>query len=119
MDLNAVKVTCLCSLHVIMQPEHLEEIIGVYEKGGHFDALIALMEQGLGTDNAHDGIFTEFALVYTEYKPETLMERLRVYVLLAPQRRQSGVKACESARASGTKLSICTPRTANETLLVR
>ena len=62
------KLAASCGLHVICHPDHLDELIGVYEQNGHFTELIELMEQGLGDDNAHMGIFTELAILYTKVR---------------------------------------------------
>jgi clathrin heavy chain len=38
-----------------------------------------LMEQGLGLDNAHSGIFTELGILYSKYLPEKLMEHIKIF----------------------------------------
>ncbi len=35
-----------CGLHIIVSADHLEELIGNYEKWGVFEELISLLEQG-------------------------------------------------------------------------
>jgi len=60
------KLACVSGLNVVMQPDHLDELIGVYEQGCHFDELLSLMEQGLGDESAHNGIFTELAILYSK-----------------------------------------------------
>jgi hypothetical protein len=67
-----------CGLHIIVSPDHLEELIGNYEKWGHFEELISLLEQGLGLEQAHQGIFTELGILYAKYRPEKLMEHVKV-----------------------------------------
>ena len=39
-----------------------------YQRRGHFDALIGLMESGLGLERAHMGIFTELGMLYAKFK---------------------------------------------------
>merc|ERR1711871_677020 len=51
-----------CGLHIIVSPDHLEELIMAYERVGHSDHLISLLESGLGQENAHQGIFTELGI---------------------------------------------------------
>jgi clathrin heavy chain len=68
-----------CGLHIIVSPDHLEELIGNYEKWGHFEELISLLEQGLGQEHAHQGIFTELGILYAKYRPEKVMEHVKVY----------------------------------------
>jgi clathrin heavy chain len=41
--------------------------------------LMQLMEQGLGLDNAHAGIFTELGVLYSKYLPEKLMEHVKIF----------------------------------------
>jgi clathrin heavy chain len=69
----------ICGLHIIVHPDHLEELIGHYERAGRSTELMQLMEQGLGLDNAHSGIFTELAVLYTKYLPSKLMEHIKIF----------------------------------------
>ncbi len=39
-----------------------------YQRRGHFDALMALLESGIGLERAHMGIFTELGILYAKYK---------------------------------------------------
>lgn len=59
--------------------DDLEEVSDYYQNRGHFDQLIALMESGLGLERAHMGIFTELGVLYARYKPEKLMEHLKLF----------------------------------------
>lgn len=69
----------ICGLHIIVHPDHLEELIGHYERAGRSTELIQLMEQGLGLDNAHAGIFTELGVLYSKYLPDKLMEHIKIF----------------------------------------
>lgn len=69
----------VCGLHIIVHPDHLEELIGHYERMGRTVELLALMEQGLGLDHAHAGIFTELGVLYTKYNPDKLMEHIKIF----------------------------------------
>jgi len=69
----------ICGLHIIVHPDHLEELIGHYERAGRSTELIQMMEQGLGLDSAHTGIFTELGVLYTKYLPEKLMEHIKIF----------------------------------------
>jgi len=85
----------ICGLHIIVHPDHLEELIGHYERAGRSKELITLLEQGIGGDNAHAGIFTELGILYTKYNSEKLMEHIKIFHL-----RMNVVKmlrACEKA----------------------
>lgn len=85
-----------CGLHIIMNPDHLEELIESYEKLGHFEELVKLLETGLGQEEAHSGIFTELAVLYSKYFPEKLMNHISVFKtrLNVPK----VLRACEAGR---------------------
>jgi len=85
-----------CGLHIITAPDHLDDLIGRYEAKGYFDELINLMEQGLGLDDAHIGIFTELAILYSKYQENKLMEHLKIFMTRLNVKKV--VKACERAR---------------------
>eukprot|EP01116_Phalansterium_solitarium_P013913 TRINITY_DN3136_c0_g1_i1.p1 TRINITY_DN3136_c0_g1~~TRINITY_DN3136_c0_g1_i1.p1 ORF type:complete len:1727 (-),score=785.73 TRINITY_DN3136_c0_g1_i1:319-5382(-) len=65
-------------LHIVIQPDELEELITVYETRGYFEELIAVLESAMSTDRTHVGLFTELAGLYSKYKEEKLMEFLRL-----------------------------------------
>jgi len=69
----------ICGLHIVIRPDELEEIIGFYEIRGHFEEVIALLEAGLISDRSHPAMFTELAILYSKYKPDKLMEHLRIF----------------------------------------
>ncbi|KAG7385041.1 hypothetical protein PHYPSEUDO_001977 [Phytophthora pseudosyringae] len=78
-DVNEFRLAGLCGLHIIVHPDHLEELILHYEKRGHSAELLKLMEQGLGLEGAHAGIFTELAILYSKYLPSKLMEHIKIF----------------------------------------
>lgn len=78
-DVNEFRLAGLCGLHIIVHPDHLEELILHYEKRGHSAELLKLMEQGLGLEGAHAGIFTELAILYSKYMPSKLMEHIKIF----------------------------------------
>lgn len=53
----------LCGLNIIVNADDLEEVSEFYQKRGHFDEIIALLESGIGLERAHMGIFTELGEV--------------------------------------------------------
>lgn len=69
----------ICALHLIIHAEELEELIRLYENRGNFEELMQLLEAGLGLERAHMGMFTELAVLYSKYKPERLMEHLKLF----------------------------------------
>merc|ERR1719261_969876 len=83
----------ICALHIIVNPDELEELIASYEKYGHFDEVISVMEAGLGLERAHMGIFTELGVLYSKYKEEKLMEHIKLFWSRLNIRKM--LKACE------------------------
>ncbi|CAM9500229.1 unnamed protein product, partial [Sphacelaria rigidula] len=73
------RLASVCGLHILKHPDHVEELIQHYERAGHPTELIQLMEQGLGLEEAHSGVFTELAVLYTKYAPEKLMEHIKIF----------------------------------------
>ena len=69
----------LCGLSIIVQADELEEVAEFYQARGRYDELISLMESGLGLERSHMGIFTELGILYAKYRPEKLMEHLKLF----------------------------------------
>jgi len=69
----------ICGLQLMQQGDELEELIRHYEGLGHFDEIIELLEKGSSNDRSHVTIFTCLALLYSKYRPEKLMEHLKLY----------------------------------------
>jgi len=68
----------VAGMHIIVHPDHLEELIAQYEKGGHFEELISLLDSGLANERAHVGMFTELGILYSKYKPEKLSDFIKM-----------------------------------------
>jgi len=83
----------ICALHIIVNPDELEELIASYEKFGHFDEVISVMEAGLVLERAHMGIFTELGVLYSKYKESKLMEHIKLFWSRLNIRKM--LKACE------------------------
>eukprot|EP00775_Hariotina_reticulata_P002628 gene2628-2929_t len=73
------KLAQLCGLNIIVNADDLDEVSEFYQRRGHFEQLMALMESGLGLERAHMGIFTELGILYAKFKPEKLMEHLKLF----------------------------------------
>ncbi|KAI5123544.1 hypothetical protein M0805_006703 [Coniferiporia weirii] len=70
----------ICGLNIVVHAEELAGVLQSYERRGYFDEVLALMEAGLSLERAHMGIFTELAILYSRYRPEKLMEHLKLFV---------------------------------------
>jgi len=68
----------IAGMHIIVHPDHLEELIAHYEKGGHFEELISLLDAGLTSERSHVGMYTELGILYAKYKPEKLMDFIKM-----------------------------------------
>lgn len=85
-----------CGLHIVVNPDHLEELIACYNRYGYFEELIQLLEEGLGLDQAHPGIFSQLAVMYSKHKHDKLMEHLRMFWSRMHMPRV--INACEQGR---------------------
>jgi len=73
------RLASICGLEVIKYPDHLDEVVTYYSDLGHFGHVISLFEQGIGLEDAHIGIFTELAILYTMLLPEKVMDHCKVF----------------------------------------
>jgi clathrin heavy chain len=46
----------------------------MYERRGHFEEIVGLLEAGLSLERAHMGIFTELSILLSKYKPAKCAE---------------------------------------------
>lgn len=76
-DKEDFKLAKICGLNLIVHPEELQAIISLYESRGLFQEMLDLFEAGLGLERAHMGLFTETAIAYAKYQPESMFEHLK------------------------------------------
>jgi len=57
-----------------------EEMIDKDEEIKSLKELIALLEQGILLDRAHQGLYTQLGVLYCKYKEEKVMEHIRLFV---------------------------------------
>jgi len=69
----------ICGLNIIIQIDELEELIRTYEKYGYYEQLLTLLEAGINLERSHVGMFTELAILYSKYRPEKLMDHLKIF----------------------------------------
>ncbi|KAG6381525.1 hypothetical protein JVT61DRAFT_112 [Boletus reticuloceps] len=70
----------ICGLNIVVHAEELPGILQSYERRGHFDEVLTLLEAALSLERAHMGIFTELSILYSKYRPGKLMEHLKLFV---------------------------------------
>ncbi|TXT13046.1 hypothetical protein VHUM_01447 [Vanrija humicola] len=78
-DKKEFRLAQICGLNLIVHAEELPQLLSLYQRNGYFDEIIALMEAGLGLERAHMGMFTELSVLYAKYRPEKLMEHLKLF----------------------------------------
>lgn len=69
----------MCAMHIIVYMDHLMDLLKHYERLGHFNELIAVLEQGINLDRAHQGMYTQLGVLYAKYKEEKLMEHIKLF----------------------------------------
>lgn len=84
------------ALAIIVSPDHLDELVEFYERLGLYDEIVKIMEQGIGLENAHTGVFTSLAVLYSKYKEEKLMEHCKIY--FSRMQIPRVIRACEEGR---------------------
>ena len=85
----------ICGLNLIVDAEQLQELVKEYERNGYFDELISLLEQGLGLERAHMGMFTELGIALSKYNPGNLMEHIKIF--WSRMNMPKMIRACEEA----------------------
>ncbi|KAK6843019.1 clathrin heavy chain [Apiospora arundinis] len=85
----------ICGLNLIVDAEQLQTLVKQYEYEGYFDELIDLLEQGLGLERAHMGMFTELGIALSRYHPERLMEHIKLF--WSRMNLPKLIRACEEA----------------------
>ena len=71
------KIANAAGMNIVVHPDHLDELIITYEKYDCVDEMINLLEQAMGLERAHVGIYTELGILYAKYHPEKFMEHIR------------------------------------------
>ncbi|KAF1892552.1 hypothetical protein Lal_00011019 [Lupinus albus] len=78
-SLNSFELSECNGKTMSIKVDDLEEVSEYYQNRGCFNELISLMESGLGLERAHMGIFTELGVLYARYRPEKLMEHIKLF----------------------------------------
>ncbi|PRT52721.1 Clathrin heavy chain [Wickerhamiella sorbophila] len=95
LDKKEFKLAQICGLNLIVHAEEMHGLVSRYEYMGAIEELISLLEQGLGLERAHMGMFTELAVVFSKYHPEKLMEHLNLF--WSRINIPKVIRACEAA----------------------
>ena len=73
------KLAEIAGQHLVVFPEHLIEIVKVYERYGYPEQLIELIEKCLGMEGEHVGMYTELGILYAKHQQTKLMTHLKTY----------------------------------------
>ena len=71
------KIANAAGMNIVVHPDHLDDLILTYEKYGCVDEMINLLEQAMGLERAHVGIYTELGILFAKYYPERLMDHIK------------------------------------------
>lgn len=94
-DQGEFRLAEICGLNLIVHAEELKDLVEKYEYIGRFDEVMKLFESGLSLERAHMGMFTELAVLYSKYRPDSLMEHLKLF--WSRINIPKVIKACEDA----------------------
>jgi len=78
-DAEEFRFAQLAALNIVIHPDHLDEVSRHYVNSGYWDELIKLLEQGISGERVHNNMFTELAILYSKFKPEKLLEHLKLF----------------------------------------
>eukprot|EP01059_Diplonema_ambulator_P004728 TRINITY_DN1445_c0_g1_i1.p1 TRINITY_DN1445_c0_g1~~TRINITY_DN1445_c0_g1_i1.p1 ORF type:complete len:1712 (+),score=871.44 TRINITY_DN1445_c0_g1_i1:90-5225(+) len=78
-DAEEFRLAATAAQHVIVVADELDGLIHFFESRGRVEELIGLLKQGLTSDRAHVGMFTELGILYAKYKHEKLMEHIKLW----------------------------------------
>lgn len=78
-DASEFRLAQMCGINIIVYMDQLNELIRHYEHLGFFSELIALLEQGINLDRAHQGIYTQLGVCYCKYREEKVMEHIKLF----------------------------------------
>ncbi|XP_075389517.1 clathrin heavy chain 2 isoform X1 [Tenrec ecaudatus] len=78
-DAQEFHLAQLCGLHVVIHAQELEQLTHYYQDRGFFEELMCLLEEALGLEQAHMGMFTELAILYSKFKPQKMSEYLELF----------------------------------------
>lgn len=94
-DKKEFRLAQLCGLNLIIDAEQLQTLVKQYERNGYFDELISLLQAGMGLERAHMGMFTELGIALSRYRPEEVMDHLKLFWSRVNMPKM--IKACEEA----------------------
>ena len=69
----------LSAMNIIVYMDHLLDLVKHYERLGYFQELIAVLEQGINLDRAHQGMYTQLGVLYAKYREDKLMEHIKLF----------------------------------------
>jgi clathrin heavy chain len=78
-DGKQFRLAQICGMSIAVHADELEDLVQFYVARGLFSEIIALMEYCLNIERTHQGIFTQLAILYSRFKPEKLLEHIKLF----------------------------------------
>lgn len=75
---NELKFAATAAQHLATQPDELPDLVRLYESAGLHDELLNVMKAASGVANVHMALFTELGVLYAKYRPERLLEHIKM-----------------------------------------
>jgi len=78
-EAHQFRLAQMCGVNIVVQADELEDLVRFYVERGHFEEVIGLLEYAIHLERTHMGMFTELGILYSRFKPEKLMEHIKVF----------------------------------------
>ncbi|KAH7823081.1 Clathrin heavy chainC [Monocercomonoides exilis] len=78
-DAHQFRLAQMCGVNIVVQADELEELVQYYTDRGRFEEVISLLEYAMRLERTHMGMFTELGILYSRFKPEKLMEHIKLF----------------------------------------
>lgn len=77
-DSENFQLAQICGLHIIVHPNQLRDVIDYYQNNCYHEEIIMLLAEAISSESAHNGIYTELAILYCKYKPQKVRKYLEI-----------------------------------------
>ncbi|KNH08069.1 clathrin heavy chain protein [Perkinsela sp. CCAP 1560/4] len=79
LDTKDLELANRCASRIISYADEVYSIIERYEENGLHTSIITVLQEVLGSANAHVGVFTELAILYVKYSPEKAFDFVKMH----------------------------------------
>ncbi|KAA8492928.1 Clathrin heavy chain 1 [Porphyridium purpureum] len=106
-DAGEFRLAQICGLHLVVEPDELQDVLTYYQQRGFFNELLDLLDASLSMERAHQALFTETGVMYTKYR---LVEEHKVMEFMRMWWQRCSVpkliRACDAAAAWPEKVYL-------------